>query len=136
MNLTQPKSQPRRAARLFAVATLAAAGLLIAGISTTFAAQQNGKVYKVGESGVKAPKVLNKTEPKYPESATATGTTILSLEVSPAGKAENVVVKRSLEPAFDQSAIESVKSWTFAPATKDGQPVRVTATVEVNFKRQ
>jgi TonB family protein len=136
MNLTQPKSQPRRGARLFAVVTLATAGLLLAGISTTFAAQQNGKVYKVGESGVKAPKVLHKTEPKYPEAATATGTTVLSLEVSPAGKAENIVVKRSLETAFDQSAIDSVKTWTFAPATKDGQPVRVTATVEVNFNRQ
>jgi TonB family protein len=118
------------------VATLAAAGLLIAGVSTTFAAQQNGKVYKVGEDGVKAPKVLHKSEPKYPESATATGTSVLSLEISPEGKAENVVVKRSLEPAFDQAAIDSVKTWTFAPATKDGQPVRVTATIEVNFKRQ
>jgi TonB family protein len=116
MNLTQPKSQPRRGARLFAVVTLATAGLLLAGI--------------------KAPKVLHKTEPKYPEAATATGTTVLSLEVSPAGKAENIVVKRSLETAFDQSAIDSVKTWTFAPATKDGQPVRVTATVEVNFNRQ
>ena len=134
MNLTQPKSQPRRHTRLFAVAALATAALLLAGISNTFAAQQDDKVYKVG-GGVTAPKVIHKIEPKSPPNSATTGTTVLTLQVAPNGKAENIAVKRSLEPAFDQAAIDAVKEWKFAPGTKDGQPVRVAATVEVNFKR-
>ena len=136
MNLNQPKSQPRRPARLLAVTTLTLAAFLLAGISAGLAAQQPEKVYKVGEGGTKAPRVLQRSEPKYPESATASGTTLLTLEISTEGKAENIVVKRSLEPVFDQSAIDAVKTWTFSPATKDGKPVRVHATIEVTFKRK
>lgn len=135
MNLTQPKSQPRRGARLFAVVSLAAATLFVAGLSATFAAQQPERVYKISEPGVQAPKLLHKVEPKYPKGATAIGATVLAAEISASGAAENIVVKRSLEAAMDQSAIDAIKQWKFQPATRNGQPVRVTATIEVNFRR-
>jgi TonB family protein len=135
MNLTQPKSQPRRRARLFAVVSLTATALFVAGLSASFAAQQPEKVYKINESGVQAPKLLHKIEPNYPKGATAVGAIVLAVEISAKGKAENIVVKRSLGVEFDQSAIDAIKQWSFQPATKDGQPVRVSATVEVNFRR-
>jgi TonB family protein len=138
MNLTIPKFQPRRRTRLAAVAALAAAGLLVAGLSSSYAAQTpDEKVYLVSEAGVKPPKLLHRTEAKYTEQAKAAkvaGTVVLSLEVSSSGKAENILVLRSLEGSLDQSAIDAVKEWVFRPATKDGKPVRVKATIEVGFK--
>ena len=136
MNLTLSKSMPRRWARVAAAATLAAATLFLAGFSASFAAQQGEKIYKIGEDGVQSPNVTKKVEPTTPPSSTATGTTILTLEISPKGKPENVEVSKSLEVEFDQAAIAAIKQWEFNPATKDGQPVRVKATIEVNFRRK
>jgi protein TonB len=48
--------------------------------------------------------------------------------------AENFEVVRSLEPGLDQKAIEAVGQWRFKPGAKDGAPVTVRATIEVNFR--
>jgi len=34
---------------------------------------------------------------------------------------------------LDESAQESLRQWTYKPAMKDGKPVTVMLTVEVNF---
>jgi TonB family protein len=44
------------------------------------------------------------------------------------------LVVLSVAPGLDAQAIESVKKWRFAPATKDGQPIEFGATIEVNFR--
>jgi TonB family protein len=43
-------------------------------------------------------------------------------------------VTRRLELGLDQKAIDAVSQWKFRPGTKDGQPVTVQATIEVNFR--
>jgi TonB family protein len=35
---------------------------------------------------------------------------------------------------LDEKAVEAVRQWKFEPATLDGTPVAVQATVEVNFR--
>jgi TonB family protein len=93
-------------------------------------------VYKVG-NGVSAPKLLKKIEPEYTEGARAgkiQGTVVLGIDISPAGTAGNFVVVRSLEPGLDQKAIDAVQQWGFQPGMKDGAPVTVRATIEVNFR--
>jgi TonB family protein len=87
--------------------------------------------------GVTAPALLYKTEPEYSEEARAAkyqGTVLLYVEVVPDGTAQNIVVRRSLGLGLDEKAIEAVRRWKFRPGTKDGQPVTVQATIEVNFR--
>jgi TonB family protein len=96
-----------------------------------------GTVHKVGEDGVKAPKLLTKVEPQYTDEASEAkleGTVILKLEVHPDGRAYNIRVERGLGMGLDEQAISAVEQWTFEPALKDGEPVTVAATVEMNFK--
>ena len=50
------------------------------------------------------------------------------------GKAHDVKVVKSLEPSLDANAIEAVKKWKFAPATKDGRPVAVEMRLQVDYK--
>jgi len=93
-------------------------------------------VYKVG-GGVTAPVVLSKKDPEYTEPARAAkyqGTVLLGVEIGPDGMAHNARIIQSLGLGLDEKAIEAVSQWHFKPGTKDGLPVTVAATIEVNFK--
>jgi TonB family protein len=61
------------------------------------------------------------------------GTVLLWIGINELGTVDIVKVERSLDLALDGKAIEAVKKWRFAPATKDGQPVPVQTNVEVHF---
>jgi TonB family protein len=59
---------------------------------------------------------------------------VLQVVIGPDGLAHNPVVVKSLGLGLDQKAIEAVTQWQFSPGMKDGAPVAVAATVEVNFR--
>jgi TonB family protein len=95
-----------------------------------------GGVYRVG-GGVTAPVLLYKKEPEYSEEARKAkyqGTVLLYIEVDPSGKATNIRVQHSLGLGLDEKAMEAVRQWKFKPGYKDGKPVTVAATIEVNFR--
>jgi len=95
-----------------------------------------GGVFKVG-GGVSAPQVLYKVDPEYSEEARKakySGTVVLQLIVDSSGKARDIKVVRSLGLGLDEKAIEAVNKWKFRPGVKNGQPVAVMATIEVNFR--
>jgi TonB family protein len=50
------------------------------------------------------------------------------------GCTHGVRVVRKLHPKLDQLAKDTVDSWKFSPATKDGRPVMVKVRIEVGFK--
>jgi TonB family protein len=62
-----------------------------------------------------------------------TCTVVLELIVTRDGLPEDIKVVRSVGPALDNKAIEAVRKWKFAPATKNGKPVTVQIRVEVKF---
>jgi TonB family protein len=95
-----------------------------------------GGVYKVG-GGVSAPVPLRKVEPEYSEEARKAkwqGTVVIEMVVDENGKAQGLKVVRALGLGLDQKAIEAVEKWLFKPGMKDGKPVAVRATIEVNFR--
>jgi len=95
-----------------------------------------GGVYKVG-GGVTAPVVIFKKDPEYSEEARKAkyqGTVLLAIEVDPSGKATNIRVVRSLGLGLDEKAMDAVKQWKFKPGYRNGAPVTVAATIEVNFR--
>ena len=84
-----------------------------------------------------APVLESKVEPEYTEEARAAkyqGTVVLYVEIGPDGMAHNVQVIRGLGLGLDQKAIDAVSQWRFSPGIKDGAPVTVQATIEVNFR--
>jgi len=50
------------------------------------------------------------------------------------GVAHESHVLRGVGLGLDENALEAISQWQFKPATKDGQPVPVAATIEVNFR--
>ena len=98
---------------------------------------QEETAYSVKDPGVSAPVVIHKVEPKYTDAAKEAkiqGTVILNLEVTREGLADKIAVKEGLAPDLDQNAIKAVRQWRFKPGTKDGEPVRVKAAMEINFR--
>lgn len=83
------------------------------------------------------PRLVHKVEPEYTEAARGAkveGRVMLSVEVDPDGLAHHLRIEQSLDPGLDEKAKEAVRQWRFAPATKDGEPVAVRATIEINFR--
>jgi TonB family protein len=113
--------------------------LLLMLLGSWLAAQSpdaNG-VYR-GGPGITPPKVLSKKEPQYTEEARkamVNGRAVLDLVVGDDGIPTNIKVVRGREVGFglDENAIESVSSWRFEPARKNGEPVKMYATIEVSF---
>jgi TonB family protein len=94
-------------------------------------------VHTLKDPSVKAPRPLHTPEPYFSPSARAQriqGTVTLSAIIGIDGKAHDVKVVKSLEPSLDANAIETVKTWKFAPATKDGRPVAVALRLDIDFK--
>jgi TonB family protein len=93
-------------------------------------------VYESG-SGIQPPKATFAPNPTYAESARKAkkqGNVALGMVVTPEGNASNIEVCRSLDPALDRQAVETVSHWKFEPATKDGKPVAAHIRVDVSFR--
>jgi TonB family protein len=95
-----------------------------------------GGAFRVG-GGVSQPQVLTKIDPEYSEEARKakySGTVLLQLVVDIDGKAKNIKVVKGVGLGLDEKAVEAVQKWKFIPGKKNGTPVPVYATVEVNFR--
>ena len=95
-----------------------------------------GGAYKIG-GGVSQPILITKIEPEYSEEARKAkcqGTVQLEIVVDEHGMPKDLRIKRALGLGLDQKAMEAVAKWRFKPGIKDGKPVPVIATVEVNFR--
>jgi len=91
---------------------------------------------KIGD-GIAPPRLRHKLEPEYAEDARIAkrqGTVVLSVVVDENGAPRDIGIVRSLGLGLDEKAVECVKQWVFKPALKEGVPVPVQVTIEVNFR--
>lgn len=94
-------------------------------------------VARIG-GGVKPPKKIKDVKPVYPASAQqrrVQGAVVLEAVIGTTGCTTDVKVLRGI-PALNLSALQAVWRWRFAPTLVDGQPMRVRATLTVNFALQ
>ncbi len=97
------------------------------------------------------PVLLSLTPPQYPgegyqvtisrsslmselQMKAAEGRVVLRLLVRVDGRVDHVdVIASSGYDALDRTAIESARTWRFAPATRDGQPIEAWVVIPVRF---
>jgi len=87
-------------------------------------------------SGIEPPQLLREVKAQYSEAARSrgvTGSVVLEIVVRRDGSVGDVTVVRGLGHGLDEQATTAVRSWRFAPATRQGQPVDVIVEVEVDF---
>jgi TonB family protein len=91
--------------------------------------------YRIGGE-VSPPTPLNYVEAEFSKEAKQAkygGVCIVSLIVDVYGRPQNVSIVRPLEYGLSEKAIEAVNKFRFKPAMKNGKPVPVRISVEVNF---
>jgi TonB family protein len=87
--------------------------------------------------GVSAPVALNMVEAQFSDEARNAhyeGVCIVQVIVDAKGNPQNPRIVRALGLGLDAKAIEAVKRYKFKPAMKNGTPVPVMISVQVNFR--
>jgi len=95
-----------------------------------------GGVYSVG-GGVSEPIPIYKPDPAYSEEARKAkyqGTVLLWIIVDASGAVTECRVAKPLGLGLDEKAVETVRTWKFKPALRNGSPVPVHVMVEVSFR--
>jgi TonB family protein len=91
-----------------------------------------------GVAGVTVPACVYSPNPSFTDEARAakfSGSVVLQVVVTAAGRAENISVVSKAGYGLEQSAIETVKKWQFRPAKgPDGNPVATVVPIEVTFR--
>jgi len=96
-----------------------------------------GTVYRVEPHVISAPRTVNAPAPEYSDEARRAGlqgSAILWLVVDATGAPRDVQIQRPLGLGLDEKAVERIRTWTFEPGRKDGQPVPVKINIEVSFR--
>jgi TonB family protein len=127
------RSAGRGPASWMARATVA---VFVAALSVSAAALQEQPVYKVGDEGVTAPKVIKEAKPYYNQDAMdrkVEGEALLEAVVTEEGLPTDIRVVKPLDSSLDQAAIDAAMQWRFEPARQDDKPVRVRVHLEFAF---
>lgn len=101
-------------------------------------ASQRRHIYAVG-GDVKPPEPISSPGPsqlpgEMGKKIQRKAKVVLMVTVETDGSIGNIRLQKSKGADLDAVAIETVKTWRFKPATKNGVPVPVDILAEVNFK--
>ncbi len=95
-----------------------------------------GGVYSVG-GNVSAPVPIYSPDPPYSEEARKakySGIVVVSIIVDAQGNVRDIQVVKPLGLGLDEKAVETIRTWRFKPALRNGSPVPVRMLVEVSFR--
>jgi TonB family protein len=98
--------------------------------------QSSAAPSRVGRD-IAAPKLLTKIEPQYTDdarNAKITGVVTMYVVIDTDGRAKNSRILKGVGYGLDEKALEAIQQWTFQPGTRGGDPVRVEAQIEINFR--
>jgi len=96
-----------------------------------------GGTYSVGDIGVTSPVAKFTPDPDFSEAARKAkyqGTVTLAAVIGLDGRPRNLRVIHALGMGLDEKALERVRTWLFEPGKRNGQPVAVAMTLEVDFR--
>ena len=107
-----------------------------AGVGPGSGGGTGGGPYRPG-SGIQPPRLIHEVRADYTDLARRSGVTgdvLLEIVVRHDGSVGEVKVVRRLGAGLDERAVQAVRQWRFAPATRQGAPVAVVVEVAVEFR--
>jgi TonB family protein len=97
--------------------------------------REAGETFSV-RGGVSAPICIYSPNPPYSDEARKarlSGTVVVQVIVDAAGKVRDARVVKPLGLGLDEKAVETIRTWRFKPAMRNGIPVNVRMLVQVAF---
>jgi len=94
-------------------------------------------ILRAGRNGVTVPSGVYMPTPDYTDPARIAkfqGSLVVLVKISEEGRAEDLKVLHGLPFGLNQTALDTVRSWKFRPATLDGKSVPVQVPIEVTFR--
>lgn len=91
------------------------------------------------EGDVSPPQKVFAPQPRYTEEARKArvqGVVILQAVIDSLGNVTEVEVVKGLPEGLDQSAVDTVRTWKYRPATLEGEPVAVYMNLTISFSLQ
>ncbi len=88
------------------------------------------------QSVLTPPRILESDEPMLPDDyeGAAPEPIVLHVTIEVDGTASDAHADGEHDPELEQAAIAALRTWRFAPATRDGVPIRARARIEVRFE--
>jgi TonB family protein len=86
--------------------------------------------------GASSPKAIYSPPPEFSEAARKAkqnGEALLSLEIGSDGLVKRVCILRASQDDLGEQAVNTVRTWRFEPARKDGVPVPSSVSVPISF---
>ena len=102
--------------------------------TATVASEPDVPLRIVGD--VKAPVVIHRVQPAYPKiaiQARMSGLVVVECTIDKTGRVREAHVLRSSSTMFDQSALDAVQQWQFAPGSLHGNAVDTIFDLTVTF---
>jgi TonB family protein len=148
LTIDLPKVSRARKIAMAVVATCALLGGAMTATALSFdVTPQDGataagheKVYQIG-GDVTAPVLTYSVDAEFPDARRkagkkgSQGVSVVGMVVDSKGVPRDIHIQRSLAPDFDKSAMNALRQYKFNPGKRDGKPVAVAITIEVNFHR-
>jgi hypothetical protein len=102
--------------------------------ATLAKAEADDIVYAAGDPGIIPPRALSRQFPLTPPIGVPlnrVGT--LEMVIDKIGGVERVQLRTPLNRYHERMVVSAAKAWQYAPATKDGKPVKCRITVKINL---
>src|SRR6202162_2283113 len=96
----------------------------------------NSESPRISSSDVSAPGPLRKVDPRYPPTLIkerVEGEVVLYAVIRRDGSVDSIQLVRGIDEQLDANAMEALSQWKFRPATKQGTPVDLEASVHIPF---
>lgn len=99
----------------------------------------SGRARRVDGVEVLEPKLIESTQPAYPEMARKNktqGVVVVDALIDARGVVQDVHLVRGQPDGLSEAAVAAVRTWRFEPATLEGKPVAVEYSLTINFRLQ
>jgi hypothetical protein len=92
------------------------------------------RTYAPTDAQVTPPVAVRQIVPPFPGLLQAGLRGVLELFIDERGAVENVLVRESINPRYDDQLVAAARKWQYQPAMLDGTPVKYRKMLQVNVK--